>query len=250
MGRRGGGGVQTDESARGWKSSPSSPVQSRLVVPGTEGGPGWGWGPPGVLPVPRVDPAGGAACVVYVVDLAVEVARLLPALRQGQLRPGHLLKRGPRSPMQLPAAAGAPGSAAPAGCTRPGRPPRHHNGVVGGVRGLGGPSEGWPGWRGCPCGPEIPRPRPDAACSSGRRPLTLPCAPAGARCGPGCAPARRGRRSRAQLPPALLRRAARCALHAACRRRLFLPSARSRFSSRLRGSALARFATSASARCG
>lgn len=72
--------------------------------PGQEGGPGQNGrsgGLPGVLPVSRVDPAGGAARVVYVVDLAVEVARLLPALRQGQLRPGHLPERGPRSPMQL-----------------------------------------------------------------------------------------------------------------------------------------------------
>lgn len=72
-------------------------------------------GAPRVLPVPRVDPASGAVPVVYVVDLAVEVARLLPALRQGQLRPGHLPERGPRSPMQLAAAAGLSGSGRPLG---------------------------------------------------------------------------------------------------------------------------------------
>lgn len=51
--------------------------------------------------------------MIYVVDLAIEVARLLPALRQGQLRPGHLPEPGPRSPMQLAAATGLSGSGRP-----------------------------------------------------------------------------------------------------------------------------------------
>ncbi|XP_032482677.1 protein phosphatase 1 regulatory subunit 35-like [Phocoena sinus] len=55
-----------------------------------------------------------------------------------------------------------------------------------------------------PCGPGPAPPAPPAA-----GPLTLPCASAAARCGPGCAPRRRGRASRAQLPPALLRGARR-----------------------------------------
>lgn len=141
------------------------------------------WGPPGVLPVPRVDPAGGAARVVYVVDLAVEVARLLPALRQGKLRPGHLPKRGPRSPMQLPAATGAPGSEAEAGCTQPGRQPRHHNVGGGGRPWTGGPSERRPRWRACPCGPAAPQPRPGAARSSRRSRCHVRPQPRGA--GPG-----------------------------------------------------------------
>lgn len=211
------------------------------------------WGLPGVLPVPRVDPAGGAVRVIYVIDLAVEVARLLPALRQGQLWPGHLPERGPRSPMQLPAAAGAHGSAAPAGRTQPGWPPRHHDGGGGGGSGARGLGALVGAGRGGAAVHAALRLRPGAAGCSRRRPLTLPCAPAAARCGSGYAPGRRGRASRAQLPPALLRRAARCALHAAaCNRRLplFLPLARRRRPSPLRRSALARFATSASARCG
>lgn len=151
--------------------------------------------------------------------------------------------------MQLPTAAGAPGSAAPAGCTRPGRQPRHHNRGGGWRPWIGGPSEGRPARRGSPCGSAAPLPRPGAARSSRRGPLKLPCAPAAARCGLGCAPGRRGRASLAQLPLAFLRRAARCALHAALRR-LFLPSAGCRPSSPLRRFAPARFATSASARCG
>ena len=215
------------------------------------GGP-WGRrGPLGVLPVPRVDPAGGAARVVYVVDLAVEVVRLLPAVRQGQLRPGHLPERGPRSPMQLPAAAGAPGSAAPAGSFRLGRPPRHHD-RGSGARGLGALVRAG---RGGGAVHAALRPRPGAARSSRRRPLTLPCASAAARCGPGCAPRRRGRASRAQLPPALLRGARRPAAStpppaARRRRRLFFPPAGCCPSSQLRRSATARLATSASARCG
>lgn len=248
----GGGERQTEESARGSQSSFAPPAQSRLVAPGARGGPRPErevWGLPGVLPVPRVDPAGGAARMIYVVDLAVEVARLLPALRQGQLRPGHLPERGPRSPMQLPAAAGAPGSAAPAGRTQPRRPPRHHDGG-GGARGLGALVGAG---RGGAAVHAALRLRPGAARCSRRPPLTLPCAPAAARCGPGYAPGRRGRASRAQLPPALLRRAARCALHAAACNRcllLFLPLAGRRRPSPLRRSALACFATSASARCG
>lgn len=192
----------TEGSARGCQSAPS-PLPTAGSWPLALKGPHVGvWGPPGVLPVPRVDPAGGAARVVYVVDLAVEVARLLPALRQGQLRPGHLPKRGPRSPMQLPAATGAPGSAAPAGCTRPGRPPRHHNGVGGGgTRGLGALVRA--GRVGATVHAAL-RPQPRAARSSRRRALTLPCAPAAARCGRGCAPAvgaARTERSRGRPPP-------------------------------------------------
>ncbi|KAG8519493.1 Guanylate-binding protein 6 [Galemys pyrenaicus] len=113
--------------------------------------------------------------------------------------------------MQLPAASGAPGSAAPAGSTRLGRPPRHHDGGGGGARGLGGLLGAG---RGGAAVHAALQSRPGAARSSGRRPLTLPCAAAAARCGPGCAPGRPGRASGAQLPPALLR-AARCTLHAA-----------------------------------
>lgn len=99
-----------------------------------------------------------------------------------------------------------------------------------------------------PCGPGPAPPAPPAA-----GPLTLPCASAAARCGPGCAPRRRGRASRAQLPPALLRGARRPSASTpppAARRRLFLPPAGCYPSSQLRRSANARLATSASARCG
>lgn len=152
--------------------------------------------------------------------------------------------------MQLRAAAGAPGSAAPAGCSRPGRPPRHHNRGwgVGWRPRIGGPSARRPGWRGCPCGPAAPRPQPRAARSARRRPLTLPCAPAARGAGPSARrPARQSEPSAAAACPP----PARCALHAARRRRLFLPSAGAvRCSSQLRRSAISGFATSASARCG
>lgn len=86
-----------------------------------------------------------------------------------------------------------------------------------------------------PCGPGPAPPAPPAA-----GPLTLPCASAAARCGPGCAPRRRGRASRAQLPPALLRGARRPSASTpppAARRRLFLPPAGCYPSSQLRRSA-------------
>lgn len=111
--------------------------------------------------------------------------------------------------MQLWAAAGAPGSAPPAGGTQPGQTPRHHNrGGRGGWRWC--PSEGGSGWRGSPCGPVAPRPQPGAACSSRRRPLTRPCAPAAARCGPGARPAGGAERAErgCRLPPSAARRAA------------------------------------------
>lgn len=201
-------------------------------------------GPPGVLPVPRVDPAGGAASVVYVVDLAVEVTRLLPALRQGQLRPGHLPESGPRSPMQLPAAAGAPGSAAPAGCTGPGRPPRHHDQGGGWRPRTGGLNGGRPGWCRCPCGPAAP---------ARRRPLLPPSASHAAMCARSSAVRARVRaRPAGQSEPSAAAAGPppRCrALRPPRSCRLFLPAAE-RSPSPFRRSALPPFATSASARCG
>lgn len=179
------------------------------------GGP-WGRrGPLGVLPVPRVDPAGSAARVVYVVDLAVEVVRLLPAVRQGQLRPGHLPERGPRSPMQLPAAAGAPGSTAPAGSFRLGRTPRHHD-LGSGARGLGALVRAG---RGGGAVHAALRPRPGAARSSRRRPShAAMCVRSGAvRARVRAPPAWQSESSAAAAcPPS--RRAAPFSLHAAARR--------------------------------
>lgn len=189
--------------------------------------------------------------MVYVVDLAVEVARLLPALRQGQLRPGHRLERGPRSPMQLPAATGAPR------LSGSGR-------FLSARAAAEAPWSRWWGGKVAPAGwgPLVRagrgggavhaalRPRPGASRSSGRRPLTLPCAPAAARCGPGCAPGRRGRASRAQLPPVLLRGARRPAASTPPPPPPLAPPSRVLSPLSLRRSALAWFATPACARCG
>lgn len=219
-----------------------------------EGNRGEGGPPTPLLPVPRVDPAGGAVRVVYVVDLAVEVTRLLPALRQGQLRPGHLSVRRPRSPMQFAAAAGLSGSgqlplvqgAAQAPCSEGWRPRIWLS------------SGGRPGWRRRPCGPAAP---------ARRRPLLPPPASHAAMCARSGAvrarvraqPAgRSGPSAAAARPPPpppppprcalLLLRAARGALHPASPP---LPSpAGRRPSGAPSSSRLLRLATCASARCG
>ncbi|CAD7675486.1 unnamed protein product [Nyctereutes procyonoides] len=135
-----------------------------------------------------------------------------PSPPAGAAPAGASSRARPALPHAAPGRRGGPGSAAPAGRAQPGRPPRHHDGGGGWRPRTGGPSGGRRGWRRGPCGPAAParRSRAPGLPRSGsrapglprsrRRPLTLPCAPAAARCGPGDAPGRRGRASRAPPP--------------------------------------------------